>query len=65
VAAATRTLPRDIASFTGLRRQLAEAAGVVVVVGIRAIGGMAGIGKTAFAARQLADRSPAGRSSCR
>lgn len=55
VAAATRTLPRDIASFTGRAeefRRLADAAGVSGsrgVVGIHAIGGMAGVGKTAFA----------------
>jgi tetratricopeptide (TPR) repeat protein/transcriptional regulator with XRE-family HTH domain len=67
VAAATRTLPRDIASFTGRRNELAElaeaAAGAAGVVSIHAIGGMAGIGKTAFAvhaAHQLASRFPAG-----
>jgi len=67
VAAATRTLPRDIASFTGRQReleQLAEAvAGARQVVGIHAIGGMAGVGKTAFAvhaAHVLADRFPGG-----
>jgi tetratricopeptide (TPR) repeat protein/transcriptional regulator with XRE-family HTH domain len=66
-AAATRTLPRDIASFTGRRQELAElldaAAGSGGVVGIHAIGGMAGVGKTAFAvhaAHRLADRFPAG-----
>ena len=66
-AAATRTLPRDIASFTGRQReleQLAEAAaGAGGVVGIHAIGGMAGVGKTAFAvhvAHRLADRFPGG-----
>ncbi len=66
-AAATRTLPRDIASFTGRQQefeQLAEAAaGAGGVVGIHAIGGMAGIGKTAFAvhaAHRLADRFPGG-----
>jgi tetratricopeptide (TPR) repeat protein/transcriptional regulator with XRE-family HTH domain len=66
-AAATRTLPRDVASFTGRQQeleQLAEAAaGTGRVVGIHAIGGMAGVGKTAFAvhaAHRLADRFPAG-----
>jgi transcriptional regulator with XRE-family HTH domain len=64
-AVATRTLPRDVASFTGRQRemeQLAEAAaGAGGVVGIHAIGGMAGVGKTAFAvhaAHRLADRFP-------
>jgi tetratricopeptide (TPR) repeat protein/transcriptional regulator with XRE-family HTH domain len=66
-AAATRTLPRDVSSFTGRQRQLQEladwAAGSGGVVGIHAIGGMAGVGKTAFAvhaAHQLAPRFPAG-----
>jgi len=66
-AAATRTLPRDIASFTGRQRELDELVGAVAgpdgVVGIHAIGGMAGVGKTAFAvhaAHQLAPRFPAG-----
>ncbi len=65
--AATRTLPRDIASFTGRQQELRElvdaAAGAGGVVGIYAIGGMAGIGKTAFAvhaAHQLAPQFPAG-----
>jgi tetratricopeptide (TPR) repeat protein/transcriptional regulator with XRE-family HTH domain len=67
VAAATRTLPRDIASFTGRQRELEQlakaAAGAGGVVGIHAIGGMAGVGKTAFAvhaAHRLADRFPGG-----
>ena len=66
-AAATRTLPRDVASFTGRQQELQElvhaAAGAGGVVGIHAIGGMAGVGKTAFAvhaAHRLADRFPAG-----
>ena len=66
-AAATRTLPRDIASFTGRRPELARLTGTVTdgggVVGIHAIGGMAGVGKTTFAvhaAHQLAPRFPDG-----
>ncbi|HUD38956.1 MAG TPA: tetratricopeptide repeat protein [Streptosporangiaceae bacterium] len=69
-AAATRTLPRDAGAFTGrepeLRVLLAAAAGVTAsgqVVGIHAIGGMAGVGKTTFAvhaAHQLAPRFPDG-----
>ena len=69
-AAVTRTLPRDIASFTGrgaelgqLLGQLAGAATGGGVVGICAIGGMAGIGKTTLAvhaAHQLAERFPDG-----
>ncbi len=65
--AATRTLPRDVASFTGRQWQLQELVGASAgsggVVSIHAIGGMAGIGKTAFAvhaAHRLADRFPAG-----
>ena len=55
-AAATRALPRDTAAFTGRRAelgQLLEAADGLAagggVVGIHAIDGMAGIGKTTFA----------------
>jgi tetratricopeptide (TPR) repeat protein len=66
-AAATRTLPRDIASFTGRQQELEKlvdaAASPGGVVSIHAIGGMAGIGKTAFAvhaAYQLASRFPDG-----
>ncbi len=70
VAAATRTLPRDITSFTGrdleLRQLLAaveRSTGAGGAVGVYAIGGMAGIGKTAFAvhaAHQLATLFPDG-----
>jgi tetratricopeptide (TPR) repeat protein/transcriptional regulator with XRE-family HTH domain len=68
-AAATRALPRDIAAFTGRQAELAQLletlAGAATggVVGIHAIDGMAGIGKTTFAvhaAHQLADRFPDG-----
>lgn len=51
--AAVRTLPRDTASFTGREPELQDvadaAAGVGRLVNIRAVDGMAGIGKTAFA----------------
>src|SRR6185437_12738530 len=67
VASATRTLPRDIASFTGRQQELAQLAKAAAtaggVVSIHAIGGMAGVGKTAFAihtAHRLADRFPGG-----
>src|SRR5262249_55217861 len=55
-AAATRSLPRDIATFTGRQAELAQLMGTLAavapdsgVVGIHAIDGMAGIGKTTFA----------------
>jgi DNA-binding SARP family transcriptional activator/Tfp pilus assembly protein PilF len=69
-AAVTRALPRDVAGFTGrgaelgqLLGQLAVAGAYGGVVGICAIGGMAGIGKTTLAvhaAHQLAERFPDG-----
>jgi len=70
IAAAVRTLPRDIASYTGRLSELRQLVGAAEgaadsagVVAIHAIGGMAGIGKTAFAvhaAHQLAPRFPDG-----
>lgn len=69
-AAAIRSLPRDISSFTGRQgplRQLIQAVTSRVAtsepVGIYAIDGMAGVGKTAFAvhaAHQLAPLFPDG-----
>ena len=71
VALATRTLPRDIPSFTGREHELARLMKALeglsgppgAVVAIHAIDGMAGIGKTTFAVRaahQLASRFPDG-----
>ena len=67
---ATRTLPRDIATFTGreaeidqVMRALTDSVGPGSVVSIHAIDGMAGVGKTAFAvhvAHRLAPRFPDG-----
>ena len=69
-AAASRTLPRDIAAFTGRQAELAQLMGTLAgtaadggVVGINAIGGMAGVGKTTFvvhAAHRLAGNFPDG-----
>lgn len=65
-AAATRTLPRDIASFTGRVAELRQLEGAEFpdgVVGIHVIVGMAGIGKTALAVHaghRLATRFPDG-----
>ncbi|HEV3288815.1 MAG TPA: tetratricopeptide repeat protein [Streptosporangiaceae bacterium] len=70
VAAAPRALPRDIAAFTGREAELARLVGALEglsarggVVGIHAIDGMAGIGKTSFAvhaAHRLAESFPDG-----
>jgi tetratricopeptide (TPR) repeat protein/transcriptional regulator with XRE-family HTH domain len=69
-AAATRTLPRDVAAFTGRHAELVQLTGTLAstpahgaVVGIYAIGGMAGIGKTTFAvhaAHRVAGNFPDG-----
>jgi tetratricopeptide (TPR) repeat protein/transcriptional regulator with XRE-family HTH domain len=69
-AAATRALPRDIAAFTGRQAELAQLMGTLAetatgggVVGIHAIDGMAGVGKTTFAvhaAHRLASAFPDG-----
>jgi len=66
-ALAMRSLPRDVASFTGRQRELDQLTNSALakggVVGIHAIGGMAGVGKTAFAvhaAHRLAARFPGG-----
>jgi tetratricopeptide (TPR) repeat protein/transcriptional regulator with XRE-family HTH domain len=69
-AAATRALPRDIASFTGRDAELKQLFGATDtlathggVVGIHAIDGMAGVGKTTFAvhaAHRLAGDFPDG-----
>ncbi len=69
-AAATRGLPRDIAAFTGRQAELAQLMGTLAavaagggVIGIHAIDGMAGIGKTTFAvhaAHRLAGSFPDG-----
>ena len=69
-AAATRALPRDYTAFTGRHAELARLMGTLAtatanggVVGIHAIDGMAGIGKTTFAvhaAHRLAGAFPDG-----
>jgi hypothetical protein len=69
-AAAAWALPRDAASFTGRYAELAQLMGTLAVttaggavVGIHAIDGMAGIGKTTFAvhaAHRLAGAFPDG-----
>lgn len=67
VAATTPVLPRDIRTFTGreadLAKLMAAAQGTGAVVGIYAIDGMAGVGKSAFAvhaAHVLESRFPDG-----
>jgi transcriptional regulator with XRE-family HTH domain len=69
--AVPRTLPRDIASFTGrvgelgrLTAELAEMAPDGGVVGICAIGGMAGIGKTTLAVHAAHQLGPPRPSAC-
>jgi tetratricopeptide (TPR) repeat protein/transcriptional regulator with XRE-family HTH domain len=70
-AAATRALPRDIAAFTGRQAELSRLMGTLAaaaatgggVVGVHAVDGMAGIGKTTFAvhaAHRLAGAFPDG-----
>ena len=69
-AVVLRGLPRDTAAFTGRTRELdrlvaavCETAAAAGVIGIHAVDGMAGIGKTTFAvhaAHQLAARFPDG-----
>jgi tetratricopeptide (TPR) repeat protein len=69
-AAATRALPRDLAAFTGRQAELAQLMAALAetaagggVVGIHAIDGMAGIGKTTFAvhaAHRLTGAFPGG-----
>ena len=66
-AATMRTLPRDVAAFTGrdaeLRQLIAAAAGAAGVVAIHTVDGMPGVGKTALvtrAAHLLADDFPDG-----
>jgi tetratricopeptide (TPR) repeat protein len=66
----SQTLPRDVAAFTGRQDELAQLIGTLAstaaeggVVGIHAIGGMPGVGKTAFAvhaAHRLAGNFPDG-----
>ncbi len=64
-----RALPRDVAAFTGRARELGHLVDAVSrvgggdVIGIHAVNGMAGVGKTAFAvhaAHQLSGRFPDG-----
>lgn len=54
----TRTLPRDITSFTGRTAELDQLAGAAGSGGIYAIHGMAGAGKTALAIRAAHDLAP-------
>jgi tetratricopeptide (TPR) repeat protein/transcriptional regulator with XRE-family HTH domain len=69
-AAATRALPYEIAAFTGRQAELAQLLAALAaaaagggVVGIHAVDGMAGVGKTTFAvhaAHKLAGNFPDG-----
>ncbi|MET8544371.1 tetratricopeptide repeat protein [Kitasatospora sp. NPDC004799] len=70
LAAAMRTLPRDLSTFVGREHELARLSDAVIgasgterVIDIHAIGGMPGVGKTALAVHlghRLADRFPDG-----
>jgi tetratricopeptide (TPR) repeat protein/transcriptional regulator with XRE-family HTH domain len=64
-AAATRTLPRAVTSFTGRQEELDRLVGAIsgparsgLAVGISTIDGMAGVGKTAFAVRAAHELAP-------
>jgi transcriptional regulator with XRE-family HTH domain/tetratricopeptide (TPR) repeat protein len=65
IAAATRTLPRDVSSFTGRVAELTQLIGASPrptntsdTVIIYAVGGMAGVGKTALAVHAAHQLSP-------
>jgi transcriptional regulator with XRE-family HTH domain len=70
LAAATRALPRDIASFTGRQAELSRLVAALTAavasggaIGIHVVDGMAGVGKTTFAvhaAHQLTGTFPDG-----
>ncbi|WP_406222926.1 ATP-binding protein [Streptomyces decoyicus] len=59
----TRTLPRDVSSFTGRDAELRQLLDTAGTTGIRTIDGMPGVGKTVLAVRAahlLAERFPDG-----